>query len=256
VSDPTLDLKLGAQPPRHDDRTLQLATYLTPDLPPPPANVDWSGPVTDWPVYLNNKIGDCTCAAAAHLILGWTANAGAPRPVADTDVLTAYEAVGGYNPADPRTDQGAVELDVLRYWRRTGIGGHQPAAFVQVDHTNHRQVKQAINLFGGVYIGAALPVSARDQFRARQTWRPAFGPEGRKGSWGGHAVSVFGYGPRGLTCVTWGSKQRLTWGFWSRYVVEAWCLVASDFLDPAGQDPQGLDLAHLLDDLAAIGTAR
>jgi hypothetical protein len=253
MNDPTdLDLKLGARPPRHDDRTLQLATYLTPEMPAPPVEVNWLAPVNIWPMFLNDRIGDCTCAAAGHLILGWTANTGQQVRLTDSDILGAYEAVTGYNPADPSSDQGAVELDVLNYWRRTGIAGHKPTAYVRVDHTNSRQVRQAISLFGGVYIGAALPTAARDQFRAGQTWRAVIGPQGRKGSWGGHALGVLAYGTRGLTAVTWGTRQHMTWSWWSRYVVECYGIVSVDFLDAAGRSPQGLDLPTLLGDLAAI----
>lgn len=244
-------LYLGARPPKHDHRTLQLANYLTGRLPPPPAVVDWTRPVTDWPMWLNDRIGDCTFASAADMILSWTTNAGQARPVTNEDVLAGYEQVGGYVLGHPETDGGCYELDVLNYWRRQGIGGHRIVAYMQLDHHRRRQIRQAIALFGGVYIGAALPLTARTQFQAGRPWRAMTGPAGQAGSWGGHAVPVLGYA-RQLTCVTWGRLQRMTWGFWDRYVSEAYAVVSADLLDLDGRGPEGLDLQHLLDDLAAV----
>ena len=72
-------MKLGKQSPRHDPRTLQFATYVQPEPPCrlPPPSVDYSTAVTGpWGMMHNDTIGDCTCAAAGHLIMEWTANVG------------------------------------------------------------------------------------------------------------------------------------------------------------------------------------
>jgi hypothetical protein len=52
---------------------------------------------------LSRKVGDCTCAAAGHAINQWTAYAGKKFSPANADILKAYEAISGYNPADPST---------------------------------------------------------------------------------------------------------------------------------------------------------
>ena len=104
----------------------------------------------------------------------------------------------GYKPSDPSTDRGAVELDVLRYWRKTGVGGYKIDAFVALEPKNHLHVQAAVDLFGGSYIGLALPVSAQQQ----KVWSvPPGGPTGTgaPGSWGGHAVVVEAYDAHGLT---------------------------------------------------------
>ena len=69
-------LKLGKQLARHDPRTLLLASYVTPALPTPPAQADLTTKVNSWGMMENDQLGDCTCAAAGHLIMEWTANAG------------------------------------------------------------------------------------------------------------------------------------------------------------------------------------
>ena len=71
------------------------------------------------------------------------------------------------------------------------------------------------------------------------------------GSWGGHAVNVVAYDDAGLTVVTWGALQRLTWAFWQRYCDEAWAIISPDFL-AGGRSPQGFDLPALEHDLALI----
>jgi hypothetical protein len=243
---------LGKLPARHDPRTLMLAKYLHTTLPVPPASCDWGKKVPRWPMYLNDKLGDCTCAAAAHMIQAWTRDAG-PGEVRVTDaaVLKAYEAVGGYRPGDPSTDQGAVELDVLKFWRKTGIGGHKIAAFASIDPRSSGLVRDGIYLFGGIYAGVELPASAQDQ----DVWDvPAGGPvgSGEPGSWGGHAVPIVAYDTRGLTCVTWGAELRMTWGFFATYFSEAYAVLSNDFLH-GGRAPNGFNTAQLLADLAAVG---
>ncbi|HEX4786746.1 MAG TPA: hypothetical protein VH350_20570, partial [Candidatus Sulfotelmatobacter sp.] len=70
-------LKLGKGVARHDPRTLLLASYVTTALPAPPASADLTAKVgASWGMMDNDQIGDCTCAAAGHLIMEWTANAG------------------------------------------------------------------------------------------------------------------------------------------------------------------------------------
>src|SRR5260370_34160259 len=78
-SDPTRvdprKLKLGKGTARHDPRTLLMAAYITPSLPTPPASFDLTTKVKSlWGMMENDQIGDCTCAAAGHLIMEWTAN--------------------------------------------------------------------------------------------------------------------------------------------------------------------------------------
>ena len=245
--------KLGRSRVRVDSRTLYLAKYIRPEiLDPPPASVDWTAKVANWPMMLNDSLGDCTCAAAGHMIQAWTANIGAPFVPTDPQVETAYEAVGGYRPGDQSTDNGAVELDVLNFWRKTGIAGHLIMAYVAVATSNQERVKQAVNLFGGVYIGLALPVTAQSQ----DVWDVSFwgrlNGTSAPGSWGGHAVPVLAYDADGLTCITWGAKKRMTWKFFAAYCDEAYAPLSPDWIGANGLDPAGLDLVALQTDLQAV----
>lgn len=131
--------RLGKLAPRHDPRTLKMARYST-ALPDPPPVCDRTDKLTDLGPMLNTELGDCTCAAIGHIIQAWTAEDGAQVILPDSDILAAYEGACGYNPADPMTDQGGVELDVLNYWRKAGVGGHRIAAYMSL------QVKPSMSL--------------------------------------------------------------------------------------------------------------
>jgi hypothetical protein len=247
-------MKLGKLAARHDPRTLALPSYVTPELAPPPDHYAWGTKVSEWPMYKNDTIGDCTCAAAGHMLESWTADAqGKPTVLSNDPILKAYEDLSGYDPKTGRNDNGAVELDVLKYWRSTGIGNHKIAAFVTVEPGNHLSIKQAAYLFGGCYIGLALPVSAQQQ----DVWTvPPGGPlgPGAPGSWGGHAVNVVAYDAQGLTVITWGAKKRMTWTFWDAYCDEAYGILTKDFIDrTSGKAPQGFEFAQLKKDLSALG---
>ncbi len=244
-------MKLGKTPPRVDPRTLQLASYLRPAvLPPPPNQVDWGSKVSSWPMMANDRIGDCTCASAGHCIEEWTADVGQVVIVPDSSIIAAYSAVSGYDPSTGSHDVGAAELDVLNYWRQTGIGGHQIDAYVALEPGNLDHVRDAVYIFGNCYIGLALPASAQTQ----RVWSvPPGGPvgQGAPGSWGGHAVPVVAYNARGLTVVTWGALKQMTWSFWQAYCDEAYAVLSGDWLK-ANQAPNGIDLASLQQDLNEV----
>jgi hypothetical protein len=247
------EVKLGKLPARTDVRTLLLSRYVDRvALPAPPLSLDLGRAVIEWPMYANDRLGDCTCAAAGHMIEAWTAAArGTAVEISERAVLDAFEDVKLVDPATG--DEGAVELDVLRYWRSTGIGGHAIGAFARVSISDHDLVQTGAYLFGGLYIGLQLPVTAQSQ--TVWDWTGRLEGPARPGSWGGHAVDVVGYDEAGLTVVTWGSLQLLTWSFWDRYCDEAYCILSDDFLNN-GESPDGFDLASLRRDLELITAGR
>ncbi len=241
--------KLGKLPPRPDERTLALARYVErAALPAPPDTLDLSRGVHEWPMYGNDRIGDCTTAAAGHMIEAWSATATKQAfEVSEQAVLAAFDAV---KIVDPITgEEGALELDVLRRWRKEGIGEHRIGAFAAVEPSDHELARTAAYIFGGLYIGLQLPLRAQEQ----RVWDWAGSLEGRDapGSWGGHAVDVVRYDDAGLTVVTWGILQRLTWSFWDHYCDEAYCAISPDFLS-GGRTPSGMKMQALERDLRLV----
>lgn len=247
--------KLGKLAPRHDPRTLRLERY-TSRLPTPPATVDWSKKVTSLGMMLNDRIGDCTCATAGHMIQTWTANDAAQVTIADADVLRAYSAVSGYDPATGANDNGAVELDVLKYWQRTGIGGHKLFAFAAIPVGDVVTLRQAVWLFGGAYIGVSLPQLAMDQVAAGRPWTlPSWYDRlrGRGRIIGGHAVSICAYTPTAFYVHTWGQVQPVSLSWLARYADELWAVLpVSDWTNEDRQSPSGFDFATLRADLTAV----
>jgi hypothetical protein len=241
--------KLGKLAPRVDVRTLALSRYIDQaQLPDPPETIDLTQHVAEWPMYANDRIGDCATAAAAHMIEAWTAAAhGSAVEVTESAVLAAFDRV---KIVDPRSgEEGAVELDVLGDWRKRGVGRHRIGGFARVSASDHRLVRSAAWLFGGLYIGLQLPLSA--QYQETWDWNGVLTGDDRPGSWGGHAVDVVRYGAAGLAIVTWGSLKEMTWSFWDRYCDEAYCILSRDFLD-GDRAPNGFDLGALRADLELV----
>jgi hypothetical protein len=249
------NMKLGKLPPVHDPRTLLLSNYLNPEaLPVVPDTYYYAKSIGDlgWGMMGNDKINNCTCAAAGHLIMEWTEDNNEMITPTDQDIINAYAAVTGYNPATGQNDIGADGKDVLNYWRKSGISTHKILAYTALDSKNNRHMMQAVYLFGGCYIGLELPLSAKNQ----PLWSvPVDGAtgDGAPASWGGHVVSVTGYDTDGLTIVTWGATKKMTWAFLNTYCDEAYAIISTDFAGIKGA-PNGLDLATLKQDLKKIIT--
>ena len=241
--------KLGKLPVRIDVRTLHIARYVDrAELPAPPPSLDLTDHVAEWPMYANDRIGDCTVAAAGHMIEAWTAESrGRASEVSERSVLSAF---GHVKQIDPLTgEEGAVVLDVLRYWRRDGIARHRIGAYAQVSLHDHELVEATAWLFGGLYIGVQLPLTAQDQ--PVWDWTGSLDGPAKPGSWGGHAVDLVRYGEDGITVVTWGRLQDVTWEFWDRYCDEVYAILSRDFL-AHGTAPNGFDLAALEADLKLV----
>ena len=249
-------LKLGKGAARHDPRALLLASYVSTTLPAPPASYDLTPKVKAWGMMENDQIGDCTCAAAGHLIMEWTANAGKKMVTpSDKQIVAAYSAITGYNPTTGANDNGAVEVDVLNYWRQSGIAGHKIGAYVALEPANHNHIMDSVYIFEGCYIGMQLPISAQAQVQNHQTWSvPPGGTtgDGKPGSWGGHAVPVVAYDTRGVTVVTWGALQTMTWSFWEAYCDEAYAILSKDYLTAKKKTPEGFNVEQLQADLADL----
>jgi hypothetical protein len=243
------NMKLGRKAIKTDSRTLAIGNYLKPSLPPPPPAKDWMCGIADWGTMMNNELGDCTIAGVAHAIQVWSACMGTEVTVDDPTVLSYYQKWDGYDPADPTTDRGGIELDVLNAWRKEGFSGHDLFAFAAPKFSDLVQIRQSIALFGGVYIGLALPVTAQTQ----DVWDVVAkgGANARKGSWGGHCVFVPKYDEHGFTCITWGKPKTMTTAFWKKYCDEAYVLLGEDWLNEKGA-PSGFAKEDLVKDLACI----
>jgi hypothetical protein len=252
-----LRYRLGKHRPQIDSRTLQFGAYLKSTLPAPPASIDYTRPVKQWPMMLNDRYGDCTCAAAGHMIEEWTANTGNVNIIPDDQILAAYNHFAHGNP-----DAGANMLSVLKYWRKTGIGGDKIAAFAQLEPQNDVQLRDAVSIFGSCYIGLALPdfaVPPNTDLLTVPWLVPGSGPVGNAAPnpENGHCVPAVAYDERFIYVVTWGAIKNMSWQFYDAYADEAFAVLSQDWIDKKlGKAPNGFDMAALQQDLASVGSAR
>jgi hypothetical protein len=245
-------MKLGRGPAKKDVRTLKLSKYIKPDAPKPPVHADWTSGIDTWGMMLNDIHSNCTIAAAAHAVQVWSAHTATETTVPDDLILKYYEDWAGYNPSDPTTDGGGIALDVFRSWRKSSLDRHKLLAFAEPTLNDFDQIRHAISVFGGVYIGLSLPTTAKTQ----TLWDvvPNGGDDAKPGSWGGHAVFVPKYDAHTFTCITWGRLLPITLAFWREYVEETHVLLGHDWLQKKGA-PSGFDLDQLKQDLALFHSA-
>lgn len=244
------NFRFGKLPPKVDYRTLRLGKYLTSQLAPPPPSYDVlaevytklgiNDPTKLFPMDGNDTLGDCTIAAAAHAETVFNGLIGKKKIFSKRSVVKLYfHLTGG-------SDSGLNELNVLNYWQSKPVDGSKIQAFVSINVKNHSHIKQAIHLFGGVYLGFQVQENAQEEFDARKPWVP--GPLTNDG----HAVFAVGYDSRDLTVLTWGNTQRATWGWWDECVDEAYALLPSQA--KKADFAAGFDYDQLQADLADVAS--
>jgi len=240
--------KFGKKPAVHDHRTLMMCNYITSVLPPPPSqynsldrlnkNLGIADVPTLFPMDGNDQFGDCTMAAAAHAVTNYRGLVRQKFIPATDDVTKQYFDLSGGE------DSGLVELDVLKYWYNTGLFGDKIKAFVKLAKRSHSDVKQAIVLFGGAYIGFEVQENAISDFEHHKIWEP--GPT----DGGGHAVYLIGYNSDGPLVLTWGDIQPASWEWYDQMVDEAYATLPPEAASP--EFTPGFDFATLQKDLNII----
>jgi len=248
--------KLGKKNARFDQRTFKLSKYLKATaLPPVPPATNWMTKVSNWPMYSNDTLGDCAEACVGHMIQLWDSYSN-PTEAAPTDaqIVQAYSDITGYNPDDPSSDQGTDLLDMLNYWRNTGIAGHKILAYVSLTPGSLHELRLATSLFGCVMIGIQLPITAQNQTTA---WKFIDNTgDGLPGSWGGHCIPCGAYNSDldylDNTVVTWGETLLMGNEFYQFYNDESYAVLTQDWIDQNGMAPSDFDLAALQADLASL----
>ena len=222
-----------------------LTHYLTEPLPAPPAEV--AAPELDYPMAVNDRLGDCTIAGALHTDQAVAALTGEPWTYPGDDAVeqTYFGLSGG-------ADTGLVETDVLRQWSTAGLFGRRLAAFAPL-HVKHTQtIKQAVSLCGAAYTGVLVPAPAQQQFANRQPW-DLTGTAADSQIEGGHAVPILGYNATGPVVCTWGALQQATWRWWLTYGEECYAVITAEV--KARGSLRGVDFGQLERDLSALERA-
>lgn len=237
--------RFGKHPPKVDYRTLQFKKYLKAGLAAPPASFNVlttvynklkiNDPTKLFPMDGNDSVGDCTIAALAHSTTVYCGLVGKQSIMNTKLVLKVYYHLTGGQ------DTGLNELDVLNYWQSHKVSTEEILAYVKIDPKNHTHVEQAIQMFGGVYIGFQVQQNCIQDFNNHVAWTP--GPLLNEG----HAVYGVAYDNNGVTVLTWGNTQQGTWAWWDECVDEAYAILPPQAKDPAFAP--GFDLTQLQADL-------
>lgn len=232
---------LGKLPPIVDSRTLKLDDYLRPGLPEPPPRRFWQLPVSRWGVQGNDQYGNCVIATAAHLNLTWRANElGDTQPIADSATIALSREMGALN--------GYAILKRLNYWRKTGMFANKLWSYAAVNPKDVQMAKVAIETFGAIDIGVAMPRG----WQSQEVWGTGTGAAWRAGSWGLHSIPIVGYDEEKFYCVTWGRVQPMTYEALRTYSDEAFALINPLWIAGDGVSPSGFDLTSLHADLREV----
>lgn len=200
-----------------------LGNYAKTPLPPAPKSFDYSTDVADYPMALNDQLGDCTIAGVVHLLqLAYAEIGEVFQYPGDAAVRSTYMTLSG------GADTGLVEHDVLQTWMQQGLFGTKILAYAPLDIKNHDELASAIYMFGAVYMGVEMPQNAEQQFEAHQPWHIDGIPEPPSG---GHCIVATGANSLGIDHITWGAVESMTWEWWDTYGSEAWVIVPEVFVE-------------------------
>jgi|SRR5581483_1648731 len=262
----TFDFKFGKTPARAGAVKLRFAKYLDKKelkLPRHPSNFGHERLLAKrgWGMFGNDKYGCCVWAGAAHEHRMWSYEGGDHKGAwfRDSDVLSDYAAVTGFDPAKPDTDQGTDMQKAAAYRRDTGVidghgRRHKIAAYLALEPGNLEQHLQAMWLFGAVGIGIRVPNCFMDQVDAGKPWAYDSSP----GAWAGdngHYVPLVSKRGDFLNCVTWGAIQQFEIDAWQRTNDES-IVYLSDEMLTNGKSPEAFDYQTLQADLNALGKSK
>src|SRR5512137_1798223 len=169
-------LRFGKKPAIRDYRTFVLSSYLKDDIKAPPdnydskervyKNIDPDDPTVLFPMFANDEIGDCTIAGMAHGETIWSGLVKNKNIYPEDLVKKIYFSLTGGD------DTGLAMLTVLDYFKKNIVLGEKIYAYMSVNSHNHTHVKQAINLFGGLFVGFQVQEKCIEEFINRTPWKP------------------------------------------------------------------------------------
>lgn len=233
---------------------IRLSRSLTGAIPDHPPATDYLARLSGWQMLGNDTLGDCVAVTWANLRRLTTASlTGIEDYPSMPEVLTVYET---QNPDG--ADNGMDIQTLLEYLVHTGgPDGVKALGFAAVDYTNPAEVKAAIALFGGVWVGFDVLAANETQFDTGQAWDYVSGSP----DVGGHSVLVGGYGTvpgenspqlgADEKFITWAQETSFTDTFWSKQVSECWAVIWPEHLG-SKEFLAGVDLQQLATDYTEI----
>jgi hypothetical protein len=257
-----LPYKYGRRPAKNAP-ALKFRSFLTSTVPAYPPQEDYLAKLSGWQMLGNDVAGDCNAVTWANMRRLVTATLTTENYPSQDQVWQFYQT---QNPKfDPQGtkdtdgpgsqyDQGMDVQTGLEYLHSTGgPDGVKAVAFAQVDHTDLGEVKAALAIFGGLWLGIEVLDANQDEFGKGEAWTDV------KGSPidGGHAILGGGYTTSDIKFITWAKETEFAKSFWngvvqgSPLVEEAWVVIWPEHLGTTGFE-QGIDQTKLAADYQAL----
>jgi hypothetical protein len=256
-----MSYKYGRRPPKNAP-ALRFGSFLQSGVPTHPSTEDYLAKLTGWEMLGNDVAGDCNAVTWANMRRLVTATLSTEYYPTQAQVWQFYQTQNpDFSPAGTASsngpgspdDQGMDIQTGLEYLHGTGgPDGVKAVAFAKVDHTKMDEVKAALAIFGGLWLGIEVLDANQQQFAKGEAWTDVSGSKVD----GGHAILGGGY-KADVRFITWAQETRFASSFWNGIVAgnplveEAWVVVWPENLGTAAFE-QGVDQAQLAADYQAL----
>jgi len=258
-----LPYKYGRRPPKNAP-ALRFRSFLSSTVPASPPEEDYLAKLSGWQMLGNDVAGDCNAVTWANMRRLVTATLTTEYYPTQAQVWQFYQTQNpGFDPSGTsdtdgpgsQDDQGMDIQTGLEYLHATGgPDGVKAIAFAKVDHTNIDEVKAALAIFGGLWLGIQVLAANQDEFSAGQPWTDVAGSPLD----GGHAILGGGYDTASdVKFITWAQETEFASSFWNGevhrtpLVEEAWVVIWPEHLGTAAFEA-GVDRAQLATDYQAL----
>lgn len=254
--------KYGRRPPKNTP-ALRFGSFLSSAVPAFPPYEDYLAKLTGWQMLGNDVAGDCNAVTWANTRRLVTATLTTEYYPTQAQVWQFYQTQNpGFDPngtsetngPGSSDDQGMDIQTGLEYLHATGgPDGVSSVAFAKVDHTNVAEVKAALAIFGGLWLGIQVLDANQQQFAHGHAWTDVAGSPID----GGHAIVGGGYTAADVKFITWAQETEFAPSFWNGVVQgaplveEAWVVIWPEHLGTTAFE-QGVDQAKLAADYQAL----
>ena len=248
------DPKFGRLPPKRAP-SLKFADIRSAVVPDHPATEDYLSNFKNWQMLGNDTYGDCVAVTWANMRRMFTGAVTATEYYPTLDqVYQVYRTQNPNfvpNPVSPGEDNGMEIQTLLEYLNKYGgPDGVQVVAFASVDYTNLEEVKAALAIFGGLWIGINVQAENETEFKQGQPWDYVPG----SAIVGGHSILGGGYWSQSaddVRFITWAAETGFTDNFWTHSVEELWAVIWPEHLGTK-EFMAGIDQNALAADYQAI----
>ena len=253
---------LGRKAPASQERTFRSGqSLLGSAVPTPPATIAIPASCANGlsQTFMNTQLGCCVISHHAHFLANMTSQIGTPFIYSDNQIIKDYEAVGGYVPGNPFSDQGCDIPTDLAYLQSTGFAnGSKLLGSINLDPTSQLALQQSIWITGGVCFGMCLPdawIYPAPQ-QSGFVWDVAGNPD----DWNGHCFEGFAYPTsQGVAIATWGMVGTITWAAIAKYGAASANGEVHSYVNPGminsatGLAPNGLNMNQICTYFNAMG---